>query len=119
MKNVVKRLAKSVLIPLGSTASASATDAAIHKNMFGSGMTTLIISIEETNDIMIIVKSLEESGLLITGAIETIKNEEREQNGEFRGMLFGTLDATLLRNLLTSKSTVTAGKGTIRESKSF
>ena len=50
MKNVVKRLAKSVLIPLGLTASASATDAAIHKNMFGSGMTTLIISIEETND---------------------------------------------------------------------
>ena len=35
MKNVVKRLAKSVLIPLGLTASASATDAAIHKNMFG------------------------------------------------------------------------------------
>ena len=44
MKNVLKRLAKSVLIPLGLTAAASATDAAFHKKMFGSGITTLIIS---------------------------------------------------------------------------
>ena len=45
--------------------AAAATDAAIHKKMFGSSVTTLMISIEETNDIMKIVKSLEESGLLI------------------------------------------------------
>ena len=45
--NVLKTLAKSVLIPLGLTASASATDAAIHKKMFGSGTTTLIISYEK------------------------------------------------------------------------
>ena len=44
MKNVLKPLAKSVLIPLGLTAAASATDAAFHKKMFGSGITTLIIS---------------------------------------------------------------------------
>ena len=50
--SVLKLLAKSVLIPLGLTASASATDAAIHKKMFGSGVTTLIISNEEMNDIM-------------------------------------------------------------------
>ena len=42
----------SVLIPLGSTALASAADAAIHQKMFGSGTTTLIISNEEMNDIM-------------------------------------------------------------------
>ena len=59
IKNVLKPLAKSVLIPLGLTAAASATDPAIHKNMFGSGVTTLIISNEEMNDIMNIVKSLE------------------------------------------------------------
>ena len=53
--NVLKTLAKSVLIPLGLTAAASATDAAIHNKMFGSGMTTLIISNEEMNDIMKIV----------------------------------------------------------------
>ena len=46
-------------------AAASTTDAAIHNKMFGSGLRTLIISNEEINDIMKIVKSLEESGLLI------------------------------------------------------
>ena len=43
MKNVLKQLAKSVLMPLGLTAAASATDAAIDKKMFGSGITALII----------------------------------------------------------------------------
>ena len=55
IENVLKPLAKSVLIPFGLTAAASAADAAIHKKMFGSGMTTLIISNEEMNDIMKIV----------------------------------------------------------------
>ena len=55
MKNVLKPLAKSTLIPLGLTAAASATDAAIHKKMFGFGTTTLIISNKEINDIMKIV----------------------------------------------------------------
>ena len=50
--NVLKPLAKSVLIPLGLTAAASATDAPIHKKMLGLGVTTLIISNEEINDIM-------------------------------------------------------------------
>ena len=67
MKNILKQLAKSVLIPLRLTAAASATDTSVYKNMFGSGMTTLIISNEEMSDILKIVKSLEESGLLTTG----------------------------------------------------
>ena len=70
-----KPLAKSVLIPLGLTAAASATDAAIHKKMFRSGFTTLIISNEEMNEIMKVINSLEESGLLIKGVSETIKNK--------------------------------------------
>ena len=65
MGNVVETLAKNILIPLGLMAAASTTDAAIHNKMFGSGFRTLIISNEEINDIMKIVKSLEESGLLI------------------------------------------------------
>ena len=77
MKNVLKPLAKSILIPLGLTAGASATDAAIDREMFGSGMTILIISNEEMNDIMKIVKSLEESGFLIKGVSETIENEAK------------------------------------------
>ena len=52
IENVLKPSAKSVLTPLGLMAAASATDAAIHKKMFGSGFTTLIIFNEEMNDIM-------------------------------------------------------------------
>ena len=60
--NVLKPLAKNVLIPLGLTAAASATNAAIHKRIFGLCMTSLIISNEEINDIINMIKSLEESG---------------------------------------------------------
>ena len=65
MKNIPKPLAKSVLILLGLTEAASATDAAFHKKMFGSGTIALIIFSEETNYIMKIFKSLEEFDLLI------------------------------------------------------
>ena len=44
IKNVIKPLAKGVLIPVGLTDAASAADAGIHKNILGSGTTTLIIS---------------------------------------------------------------------------
>ena len=59
MKNILKPLPKIVSIPLGLTVAASATNAAIHKKMFGSGTTTLIILNEEMNNIMKIVNSLE------------------------------------------------------------
>ena len=60
MKNVFKPLVKSILTSLGLTAAAAAaaTDAAIRKKTFGLGMTTLIISNEEMNDIMKTIKSL-------------------------------------------------------------
>ena len=74
IENVLKPLAKSVGL---TAAAAAATDAAIHKKMFGSGTTTLIISNEEMNNIMKIVKSFEESGLLIKGVRETLKNEPK------------------------------------------
>ena len=73
-KNVLKPLTKSVLIPLGLTAAALATDASIQKKLFGSGMTTLVNSNEEMHDIIKIIKSLEESSLLIKSASKTIKN---------------------------------------------
>ena len=53
--NVLKPLPKSVLIPLGSTAAVSATDATTHIQLFGSGTTTLIISNKEMNDIIKII----------------------------------------------------------------
>ena len=60
--NLLKPLAKSVLIPLGLTAAALATDAAIHKKIFRFVNTILIISNKEMNGI--IIKSLEESGFV-------------------------------------------------------
>ena len=104
---------------MGLTGATSATDAAIHKRMFGSGFTTLIISNEEMNDIMKIVKCLEESGLLIKGIRETIKNETKEQKGGFLGMFLETLGASLLGNLLIGKGKIRVGEGTIREGENF
>ena len=92
IKNVIKPIAKSVLIPLGLIAAASATDARIHKKILGSGnnnTTTLIISNDEMEDIIKIVKSLEDSGLLLKGVSETVQNEAKEQKGGFLNMLFG------------------------------
>ena len=93
-----KPLAKSVLIPLGLTAVVAATDAAIQKKVFRSGInlfdlskrTTLIISNEEMDDVMKIVKSLKESGLLIKVVSKTVKNKTKEQKCGFHGMLLGT-----------------------------
>ena len=71
------------------------------------------------NDIMKIITSFQESGLLIKGVRETIKKEAKEQKGGFLGMLLGTLGASLLGKLLTGKGTITAGEGTIRASQDF
>ena len=111
IKNVIKPLAKSVLIPLGLTAAASAADAGIHKKILGSGNTTLIISNNEIEDIIKIVKSLEDSGLLLKGVTETVQNEVKEQKGGFLSMLLGTLGVSLLGNVLTGWGVNRAGKG--------
>ena len=62
-------------------------------------------------DILKIVKSLEDSGVLLKGVTETIQNEAKEQRGVFLSMLLGTLGASLLGDLLTKNL---SGKGTIR-----
>ena len=93
IKNVIKPLAKGALIPLGLTAAASTADAGIHKKILGSGHnnnnhnnnynnnnnTVLIISNDEIEDIIKIVRSLEDSGLLLKGVTETVQNEVKEQ----------------------------------------
>ena len=94
---------------LGLKAAASATDANIHKKIFGSGVTTLIISNEEMNDIMKIVTSHKKIGLLIKGVSETIK--KKEQKGGFLSMLLGTLGARLLGNLLTGTGAIATSQG--------
>ena len=113
IKNVIK---PSVLIPLGLIAAASAADAGIHKKILGSGHnnnnnTTLIISNDEIEDIIKVVKSLEDSSLLLKRVTETVQNEVKEQKGGFLSMLLGTLGASKLGNLLTEKGIYRAGKG--------
>ena len=90
IKNVIKLLAKSILIPLGLTAAASATDAGIHKKILESrnlssshNNTVLITSNDEMEDIIKMVKSLEESGLLLKGVAETVQNEVKNKKEDF------------------------------------
>ena len=87
--------------------------------MFGSGFTTLIISIDEIEGIMKIVKSIEDSDLFLKDVSEKIKNEAKEQIGGFLGMLLGTLGAILLRNLLIGKGINRAGERTIKAGENF
>ena len=86
--------------------------------MLGSEATTLIISNDEMDDISKIVKSLENSGVLLKGVSETIQHGAKEQPGGFVSMLLGTLDASLLGDVLSKvlsgKGVIRAGEGTIR-----
>ena len=61
-----------------------------------------------------IVKSLEDSGSLLKGVTETVQNEVKEQKGGFLSMLFGTLGASLLGNILAATGINTAGEGVVR-----
>ena len=77
-------------------------------------MTTSIISNNEIEDIIKIVKSFEDSGLLLEGVTETVQNEVKGQKGGFLSMLLGTLSASLLGNLLTGKGINRVGEGVLR-----
>ena len=106
LMKVALPLAKNVLAPLGLTAAMSAIDGSIQRKTQGSGATKgagvkLIIEQEDMNDIMKIIKALENSGILLKGVSKAIKNETKEQKGGFLSMLLGTLGASLLGNLLT------------------
>ena len=69
-------------------------------------------------DLLKIVKSLEDSGILLDGITETVKNKVKEQKGGFLSMPLGTLGASLLVDLLTKnlsgRGVIKAGEGTIR-----
>ena len=97
---MIKPLAKSVIIPLGLTVAATAADARINTKILGSGhnppsSTTLIISNDEIEDVIKIVKSLKDSSLLLKWVTETVQSEVKEEKGGFLGMLLGTLGASL------------------------
>ena len=98
MKNVLTPLAKRILIPSGSTAAASATDADIPKKIYESGMTILIMSNKEMRNIMEILK---------------------EQKDAFLTMSLGTLVASLLGNILADTKVIRAGEEAIRAGEDF
>ena len=115
------------------TVAASAADAGIHKKILGSDQrhfssssphkrskqnntTILIITNGEMKDIIEIVNSLEDSGLLLKGASETIQNESEEQKAGFLSMLLGTLGANLLGTIFAVKGVNRAGEVVIAKS---
>ena len=96
-ENVIKPLAKNVLIPLVLTAAALAADAGMHEKILGNARTTLIISNDEMEDRIKIVESAGDSGLLLKGTSETIQNKAKEQNGKFLSKLLSTLGTSFIR----------------------
>ena len=94
-------------MPLGIAATSSTSDAAIQKKDFESGMTTLITSNEEINDITRILEPLEES-------TKKTKKQKRTKKEYFFGMLLGTIGAILFGNLLTDKGTIRTSEGAIK-----
>ena len=116
MKSVLTPVAQSVLLPLGLSVTSRCRNS---KKIFESRTAALIISNEETDDIMKIVKSLEESVLLTRRISETIKSKVKEQKGGFLEMLLGTLVAGLLGSAFTGRGVIRAGEGTIRVGENY
>ena len=91
----------------------SATDGSIQKKIHGSGV-KLIIQQEDMNDIIKIIETLKNSGILLKRISKTIENETKEQRGGFLSMLLGTLGVSLLGNLLSGKGVMRAGEVIVR-----
>ena len=70
------------------------------------------------DDLIKIVKALEDSGLLLEGVTKSVQNEVKEQNGGFLSALLGTLGVSLLGNLLAKKGINTAGEEIVRAGES-
>ena len=110
LMKVAMPLAKNVLAPLGLTVAMSAIDGSIQKKIHGLGI-KLIIEEEYMQDIIKIIKELENSDILLRGVSKTIENEIKEQRRGFLSMLLGTLGAILSGNLLTGKGIIRVGEG--------
>ena len=127
MKNVLKSSAKNFLLPFGLSSGISAVDSAIQKEIYGSNRpsdsalrtTALIISNEEMEYITKIVKSLEESGLLIQEINKITKTKTKEQKDGFLSVLLGTLAASILGNALAGRGIVKAGQDIITAGENF
>ena len=97
-------------------ALASEIDSAIQREMHGRGVLraakeiTLVISNKDMDDIIRIIKALENSGVLIYRVSETVKHETKRKEDKFLGMLSETLGASMLGNMLTGKRVTRAGR---------
>ena len=102
-------LAKQFLVPLAIMISASAIDGAIQTKLREESIAKagkivyLVISNEDMDDSVNVIRSLENSGVLIDGASETIKHEIKKEEGGFLDMLLGTLGTSVLGYMLTGK----------------
>ena len=91
----------------------------LFKRIYGSGTTALIISNKEIEDILKIVKSLEESGLLIKEINKAIKNKTKEQKVGFLPILLGALAASMFQTALIGGGIIRAGEGIITAGDNF
>ena len=82
LMKVAMPLTKNVLTPLGLTAAMSAIDGSIQKKIHGSGI-KLIIEEEDMEDIIKIIKELENSDILLKGVSKTIENEIKDNEEDF------------------------------------
>ena len=114
-----KPLAKIVLVLLVLNTVDSAKDKAIHEEILGSGTATVILPNEDLNDIIKIVKSIEESGLPIKGISKTVENKVKEQKRGFLDMLAAKLASHLLGNMASGKGVIRARNGTFRPGQDF
>ena len=81
---------------------------------WGNNTITLIISNNKIEDVIKIVKSLADCGLVLKGVTETVQNELKAQKGGFLSMLLGTWGVSLLGNILVGKGIKRAGEGVLR-----
>ena len=111
----VVSLNKNVLAPLATMASASVIDGAIREKILerrvvtGRKGFTLVIS-----DVITIIKSVENLGVLIHGVSKTLKYKIKKQEGGYLGMLLGTLIASMLENMFTRNGAMRTGEGVMR-----
>ena len=105
-----------VCVPLATMSSASTIDSAIQRKMHARGVARaekrnhLIISNEDMNNIFKVIKTLENLGVLISGISKIVKHEIKKQEHGYLGMLLGTLDDSIVENILTGKGKTRAGK---------
>ena len=120
IKNELTALPTIFFIKVGLKAAAGETDAAFSKENFWARYNSVNnFKWKKMYDIMKIFKSLEKSGLLIKLICKTIKCKGKEEKGEFLGMLFGILVASLLGSAITGREVTRRGEETIRAAQIF